>query len=57
MQHLWGDLPALDLFKINTNEGKRAIIERNIDLAFAVSGNLRNVIKTVLEDVRATVVW
>ena len=48
LQYFWGNIPALDLLKVKDNEGEEAIMQRDVALLFAASGDLRNVIKTVI---------
>ncbi|CAA9965929.1 DUF4470 multi-domain protein [Pyrenophora teres f. maculata] len=47
-QYLWGNMPALDVLNMDKNECKDSIMERDINLLFAASGDLRNVVKTVV---------
>lgn len=47
LQYLWGNIPALDLINVAENEGNEAILQQDISLLFAASGDLRNVVKTV----------
>ncbi|KAI8654751.1 DUF4470 domain-containing protein [Fusarium keratoplasticum] len=42
---IWGDVPALDILKLDQNEGVQ--YHKDLALLFAASGDLRNVIKTV----------
>ncbi|KAF2122080.1 hypothetical protein BDV96DRAFT_562887 [Lophiotrema nucula] len=44
-QYLWGNVPALDILNLKDNEGITSI--GDINLLFAASGDLRNVVKTV----------
>jgi hypothetical protein len=48
LQYLWGNIPALDLLKVAENEGDEAILQNDVSLLFAASGDLRNIIKTVV---------
>lgn len=48
LQYFWGNIPALDLLKVKDNEGEEAIMQRDVALLFAASGDLRNVIKTII---------
>lgn len=48
LQYLWGNVPALDILKVKHNEGDEAIENQSLALLFAASGDLRNIIKTVL---------
>jgi hypothetical protein len=45
-QYLWGNTPALDILKLEGNEGEST--ERNFNLLFAASGDLRNIIETIV---------
>lgn len=47
-KYLWGNVPALDLLNVGKNEGIDDILHRDFNLLFAASGDLRNVIKTVM---------
>ncbi|PZC93522.1 MYND finger family protein [Pyrenophora tritici-repentis] len=47
LQYLWGNMPALDILNADKNEGKD-IMKRDINLLFAASGDMRNVVKTVV---------
>ncbi|KAG5769953.1 hypothetical protein H9Q73_013382 [Fusarium xylarioides] len=44
---LWGGVPALDILKLDTNEGES--YEAKLSLLFAASGDMRNVVKTIAE--------
>ncbi|KAI8656486.1 DUF4470 domain-containing protein [Fusarium sp. Ph1] len=44
-KNIWGDVPALDILKLDQNEGVQYY--KDLALLFAASGDLRNVIKTV----------
>ncbi|KAF1994316.1 hypothetical protein P154DRAFT_586027 [Amniculicola lignicola CBS 123094] len=46
-QYLWGNVPALDILNIRDNKSNQDP-PGNLDLLFGASGDLRNVIKTVL---------
>lgn len=46
--YLWGNMPALDILKLDQNEGLSKMQDQNMNLLFAASGDLRNVVKTVL---------
>jgi hypothetical protein len=46
-QYLWGNMPALDILKMKENEGE-SDVHRDIALLFAASGDIRNVIKTII---------
>ncbi|KAI6373129.1 hypothetical protein MCOR25_003528 [Pyricularia grisea] len=43
--YLWGNVPAIDLIKLTDNEGVG--FKQDIDLLFAASGDLRNVILSI----------
>lgn len=47
LQYFWGNVPALDLMQVASNEGESSILHENITMLFAASGDLRNVVKTV----------
>ncbi|OAG01059.1 uncharacterized protein CC84DRAFT_1101145, partial [Paraphaeosphaeria sporulosa] len=47
-QYLWGNIPAIDLLKVAENEGDEAIMQQDVSLLFAASGDLRNVVKTII---------
>ncbi|KAH6968167.1 hypothetical protein DER45DRAFT_495904, partial [Fusarium avenaceum] len=44
-KYLWGNVPALDVLRLEANEGKD--YNKKLNLLFAASGDLRNVIKTI----------
>ncbi|QYS97447.1 MYND-type zinc finger protein samB [Trichoderma simmonsii] len=46
-KRLWGNIPAIDVLKLESNEG--VDYGKQIDLLFAVSGDLRNVVKTIAQ--------
>lgn len=46
-QYLWGNMPALDVLSMENNEGLDDI-HRDISLLFAASGDLRNVVRSVV---------
>jgi hypothetical protein len=48
LQYLWGNIPALDLLKVAENEGEEPILQQDVSLLFAASGDLRNVVKTIV---------
>jgi hypothetical protein len=48
-QFLWGNMPALDILKVKDNEGDEEIMQQDVALLFAASGDLRNVVKTIVE--------
>ncbi|KAJ5063441.1 hypothetical protein J3E72DRAFT_413919, partial [Bipolaris maydis] len=45
-KYLWGNMPALDILQLQSNEGKTSATSHDFNLLFAASGDLRNVIKT-----------
>ncbi|RYP29502.1 hypothetical protein DL767_006692 [Monosporascus sp. MG133] len=44
-KYLWGNVPAYDVLKLQPNEG--STYSKDLDLLFAASGDLRNVVATV----------
>ncbi|KAJ1324714.1 DUF4470 domain-containing protein [Microdochium nivale] len=46
-KYLWGNMPAIDILKLADNEG--VSYKESLSLLFAASGDLRNVLKTVVE--------
>ncbi|KAJ5272980.1 hypothetical protein N7478_008105 [Penicillium angulare] len=44
-KYLWGNIPALDILRLESNEGKD--YAENLCLLFAASGDLRNLIMTI----------
>jgi hypothetical protein len=44
---LWGNMPALDILRMEDNEGLKDL-DRGIRLLFAASGDCRNVIKSII---------
>ncbi|PGH26457.1 hypothetical protein AJ80_01770 [Polytolypa hystricis UAMH7299] len=46
-KYLWGNTPAIDVLKLELNEGNS--YEEDIAVLFAASGDLRNVIKTIAD--------
>ncbi|QPC76664.1 hypothetical protein HYE68_007416 [Fusarium pseudograminearum] len=46
-KYLWGNVPALDVLQLGSNEGDN--YQGQLNLLFAASGDLRNVVKTVVE--------
>jgi hypothetical protein len=48
LQYLWGNVPALNLLRVDDNEGEESIKKQNLALLFAASGDLRNVVKSVV---------
>jgi len=47
-QYLWGNMPAVDMLNIAQNECVGQV-HRDIRLLFAASGDIRNVIKSIVE--------
>ncbi|KAK5735629.1 hypothetical protein LTR17_007980 [Elasticomyces elasticus] len=43
--YLWGNVPALDVIQLHQNEGET--YKKDLDLLFAASGDLRNVVKSL----------
>jgi hypothetical protein len=46
-RYLWGNVPAIDFLRIAHNEGVDASTNKDFNLAFAASGDLRNIVMTV----------
>ncbi|KAF2258559.1 hypothetical protein CC78DRAFT_426128, partial [Lojkania enalia] len=46
-QYLWGNMPALDILNLEKNEGMNDM-NRDFDLLFAASGDIRNVVETIV---------
>ncbi|KAK7987452.1 hypothetical protein PG989_007767 [Apiospora arundinis] len=46
-KYLWGNVPALDVLQLESNEGKE--YEGELNLLFAASGDLRNVVQTIVD--------
>ncbi|RGP78863.1 set and mynd domain-containing 3 [Fusarium longipes] len=44
---LWGNVPALDILRLDSNEGEQ--YQDQLSLLFAASGDLRNLVKTVAQ--------
>ncbi|UKZ75167.1 hypothetical protein TrVFT333_002843 [Trichoderma virens FT-333] len=44
---LWGNIPAIDVLQLGSNEGDD--YEKQLNLLFAASGDLRNVVKTIAQ--------
>ncbi|CZS75064.1 unnamed protein product [Fusarium graminearum] len=44
---LWGNVPALDVLRLDSNEGEK--YQRQLNLLFGASGDLRNVLKTIAQ--------
>lgn len=47
-QYLWGNMPAVNILNMDESEGV-CDIHRDMDLLFAASGDIRNVVKTIME--------
>ena len=47
-KHLWGNMPAIDRLNAASNEGVNDVMNRNVNLLFVASGDLRNVVKTIV---------
>jgi hypothetical protein len=47
-QYLWGNMPAVDLLNMEENEGVHSI-HRDMSLLFAASGDIRNVVQSVVD--------
>ncbi|KAF2797239.1 hypothetical protein K505DRAFT_358599 [Melanomma pulvis-pyrius CBS 109.77] len=47
-EYFWGNVPALDLLNVKDNEGDKDIINRDLSLLFAASGDIRNVVKSIV---------
>ncbi|KAJ6197800.1 hypothetical protein J3E72DRAFT_375270 [Bipolaris maydis] len=47
-KYLWGNMPALDILQLQNNEGGTCATSHDFNLLFAASGDLRNVIKTIV---------
>jgi len=47
-QYLWGNMPAVNILNIEESEGV-CDIHRDINLLFAASGDIRNVVKSIIE--------
>ncbi|KAK4963528.1 hypothetical protein LTR10_001157 [Elasticomyces elasticus] len=45
LKYFWGNMPAIDILQLRANEGET--YSQPVDLLFAASGDLRNVIKTI----------
>ncbi|KAF2623920.1 hypothetical protein BU25DRAFT_349343 [Macroventuria anomochaeta] len=46
-KYLWGNMPALDILNSKNNEGEIKVIENDLALLFAASGDLRNVVTSL----------
>ncbi|KIK70079.1 hypothetical protein GYMLUDRAFT_994125, partial [Collybiopsis luxurians FD-317 M1] len=46
-EYLWGNTPAADCLQLEHNEGVAQSIDKDLNLCFAASGDIRNMIKTV----------
>ncbi|KAL8392720.1 hypothetical protein RB595_002781 [Gaeumannomyces hyphopodioides] len=42
---LWGNVPAIDVIKLQSNEG--VVLKQDLDVLFAASGDLRNVVMSI----------
>lgn len=47
-QYLWGNMPAVDVLNMKDSEGVSGI-HRDMNLLFAASGDIRNVVKSIIE--------
>lgn len=47
-EYLWGNVPALDLLNVKDNEGAKDVITQDLSLLFAASGDIRNVVKSIV---------
>ncbi|RYN61655.1 hypothetical protein AA0119_g12851 [Alternaria tenuissima] len=47
-KYLWGNMPAIDILQLQHNESKSCETSQDFNLLFAASGDLRNVIKTIV---------
>ncbi|KAI8935048.1 hypothetical protein NX059_008712 [Plenodomus lindquistii] len=47
LKYLWGNMPALDILRLQNNESKTCATSQGFNLLFAASGDLRNAIKTI----------
>ena len=47
-QYLWGNMPAVDMLKMEENEGANDI-HRDMNLLFAASGDIRNVVESITQ--------
>ncbi|KAI1777963.1 hypothetical protein F4818DRAFT_456940 [Hypoxylon cercidicola] len=48
LKNLWGYVPAIDVIKLRENEGGRGRFESSMNLLFAASGDIRNVILSIV---------
>lgn len=48
LQYLCGNVPAIDLMQVASNEGGSFELKQDIALLFAASGDLRNIVKTLV---------
>ncbi|PYI11901.1 hypothetical protein BO78DRAFT_440822 [Aspergillus sclerotiicarbonarius CBS 121057] len=46
-KYLWGNLPAIDLLRLGSNEGEG--YDQTLRVLFAASGDLRNLVKTIAQ--------
>jgi hypothetical protein len=47
-EYLWGNIPTLDILRVEENEGVADAVNHNFNILFAASGDLRNAIKTIV---------
>jgi hypothetical protein len=47
-KYLWGNMPALNILQLQHNETETYATSHDFNLLFAASGDLRNVIKTIV---------
>jgi hypothetical protein len=47
-QYLWGNMPAVDILNMEEGEGVHDI-HRDMNLLFVASGDIRNVVKSIIE--------
>ncbi|KAJ3813019.1 hypothetical protein F5876DRAFT_87335 [Lentinula aff. lateritia] len=46
-EYLWGNTPAVNCFQLEHNEGVLESVEKDFNLCFAASGDIRNMVMTV----------
>ncbi|TFK68722.1 hypothetical protein BDN72DRAFT_841394 [Pluteus cervinus] len=46
LTYIWGNTPAIDYLHLRKNEGS-AVVDQDLKLCFAASGDIRNLVKTV----------
>ncbi|KAF2444501.1 MYND finger family protein [Karstenula rhodostoma CBS 690.94] len=46
-KYLWGNIPALGILNVVKNEGVTDVVHRDLNVLFAASGDIRNLVKTV----------